>query len=257
MAETTNIAWCDATVNHWWGCTEVSAGCGRCYAKSYARFRAPGGAKSVTWGKGEDRVRVKGAPALLRKLNRRAAREGRSLVVFHNSMSDFFDPEVPVSWVREAWGMILTAPNLVHLLLTKRPECVPTRLAAAQAGAVPANVWIGTTVERAEYAARTDLPHIRWASCEPLLGPIDPGWLNVDWVIAGGESGPLARPCDVDWLRAFTEHRQPGMSVFIKQLGEPTAKRLGLESAHGDIPEEWPESLADLRVREFPDWSSR
>jgi protein gp37 len=91
----------------------------------------------------------------------------------------------------------------------------------------------------------------------------------IGWVIVGGESGPGARPCDVDWIRSIVAQcRAAGVPAFVKQLGSrPRWGRLGgdLGTAHqaraaggisdskGKLPEEWPE---DLRVREWPEASS-
>src|SRR5690606_9421890 len=108
------------------------------------------------------------------------------------------------------------------------------------------NVWLGTSVED-QAAADERIPHlietpaaVRFLSCEPLLGPVDlsswignppvcgPGsertWLpdeaGVDWVIVGGESGPKARPCDVQWiLRIVKQCKRAAVPVFVKQLG--------------------------------------
>ena len=103
------------------------------------------------------------------------------------------------------------------------------------------NVWLGVSVENQE-TAEERIPlllqtpaAVRWISAEPLLGPIDlrtvvrragqyteadrflPG---LDWVVAGGESGPQARPCDVDWIRSIVQQcQEAGVPVFVKQLG--------------------------------------
>jgi protein gp37 len=90
---------------------------------------------------------------------------------------------------------------------------------------------------------------------------------GLDWVIVGGESGPKARPCDVDWVQSIVEQcKSASVPVFVKQLGavvrsdksfeldddggEPAKLPLRLRDPKGGDPDEWPE---DLRVREFPD----
>jgi protein gp37 len=125
------------------------------------------------------------------------------------------------------------------------------------------NLWVGVT---AENQARLDerLPDLlatpaacRFVSLEPLLGPVDledyltpidpcPGWPlgrpALDLAIVGGESGPGARPCRVEWVRSIVEQcRAARVPVFVKQIqiDGRTSKNL----------DEWP---PDLRVREFP-----
>jgi hypothetical protein len=49
---------------------------------------------------------------------------------------------------------------------------------------------------------------VRFASCEPLLGELEiRRWLadGLEWVIAGGESGPGARPMHPDWARSLRD----------------------------------------------------
>jgi protein gp37 len=97
------------------------------------------------------------------------------------------------------------------------------------------NVWQGTSVED-QRAADERIPDllatpaaVRFLSCEPLLGPVDlraglglmgaPG--DVDWVIAGGESGPGARPMHPDWARSLRDQcAAAGVAFHFKQWGE-------------------------------------
>ncbi|MEY5060623.1 MAG: hypothetical protein RIS45_544 [Planctomycetota bacterium] len=92
---------------------------------------------------------------------------------------------------------------------------------------------------------------------------------KVNWVICGGESGPRARPCRVDWIRSIVEQcKAAGVACFVKQLGGLASAfdakrewfdgcnfhrggfaRIRLRSRKGSDPSEWPE---DLCVREFP-----
>jgi protein gp37 len=100
------------------------------------------------------------------------------------------------------------------------------------------NVWLGTSVEN-QKAADERIPHllkcpaaVRFLSCEPLLGPVDlsmhlgiaqnhedlRGLLS--WVIIGGESGPGARLCNVEWIGDIVEDcKRAAVPVFVKQLG--------------------------------------
>jgi protein gp37 len=138
------------------------------------------------------------------------------------------------------------------------------------------NVWLGVS---AEDQARADerIPlllqtpaAVRFVSAEPLLGAIDlhsrlcretgscpscPRCLGgIDWIILGGESGPGARPMDIDWTRSIVAQcRNAGVPCFVKQLGpNPTLHGftgMPIKDKKGGDWSEWPE---DLRIREFP-----
>lgn len=166
------------------------------------------------------------------------------------------------------------------------------------------NVWMGTSISTQADADKNvavllKIPAaVRFVSAEPLLGPID-FFCNDDvrggsksnvlqladisdgapshdraihWVIAGGESGPGARPCDVEWIRSIVRQcKAAGVPCFVKQLGRFPQHDLGdghgdnrirpltkavtgrsLNDRKGGDPSEWP---ADLRVREWPEVS--
>jgi protein gp37 len=146
------------------------------------------------------------------------------------------------------------------------------------------NVWLGVSVEDQKWAdiripALLDTPAaVRFISAEPLLGPVNLApWLpaakgcfcethwswmcggdinggecrrtRLSWVIAGGESGPGARPLEEDWIRAMVwQCRTTRVPAFVKQLGKSLGRDLGAGPKGGDW-DAWPE---DLRVREFP-----
>lgn len=164
------------------------------------------------------------------------------------------------------------------------------------------NVWLGTSTENQKAAdERTGLllrcpAALHFVSVEPLLGPIRFG-LNLSgvrlangdrwqgalpllrWVIVGGESGPGARPCKIDWIRGIVaECAEAEVPVFVKQLGALPAVDTEEEAAswpavdrwfpkHPALPgkvvvqlhdrkgaetDEWPR---DLRLRQFPEVS--
>jgi protein gp37 len=149
-------------------------------------------------------------------------------------MADVFEPRAELNQQREKlWMLIEATPALDWLLLTKRPGSV-ARL-APWGDSWPANVWIGTTVENQLWADRRlplllSLPAARrFLSCEPLLGPLDmskwtlklpKGYHPVDWVIAGGESGPGARPMLPSWARSLRDQCDRARIPFhFKQWG--------------------------------------
>jgi protein gp37 len=207
MAETTNIQWCDATLNLWWGCTKVSDGCKHCYAETLSDQRYKRGA----WGPTGTRVEVKSWRSTLNKIAKRAKAENRRLKVFCQSMSDTFEgPETcggidSNNWRlmdrlrEELWQAVEAHQELDFLILTKRPEniipfwltpdCGDSPEERAYCGAIklPPNLWIGTSVED-QKTADERIPHllsvpaaVRFLSCEPLLGPVDlDEWLDHD-----------------------------------------------------------------------------
>jgi protein gp37 len=131
------------------------------------------------------------------------------------------------------------------------------------------NLWLGVSAEDQKWfgirwAALEETPAaVRFISAEPLLGWIDMAFDHEcgdpphmycpavpDWVIVGGESGPGARPMELEWAREIVEQcRWSGIAPFVKQLGAVRGRELGIDS-HGADWDGWPE---DLRVREFPD----
>ena len=140
---------------------------------------------------------------------------------------------------------------------------------------VPGNVWLGVSVEdqrtadaRIETLRQTPAA-VRFVSVEPLIAPVSllPAFLDggIDWVIVGGESGPRARPCRLEWVRRVIDDcRQAKVPVFVKQLGRypradstltPPGPRLDqiavceMQDRKGGKMKEWP---PDLRVREYP-----
>lgn len=233
MAEYSQISWTDSTVNFWWGCSRVSLGCDDCYADTWAQRWG-----FSLWGPGVPRKRITGAVALIRKLQRTAAawfaKYRRARRVFIQSMSDLFDNEIEIAWLREAWAEIKAADLLEIQIVTKRISLVKKRLAAIGETAWPKHVGLLISVVNQAEAER-DIPRlielkkalgIPWVglSLEPLLGPITlrPEWLaQLDWVIVGGESGAKARPMHPDWLVSlYQQCEAAGVPFLFKQWGE-------------------------------------
>jgi protein gp37 len=162
------------------------------------------------------------------------------------------------------------------------------------------NVWLGVSVED-QKTADERIPillktpaAVRWISAEPLLGALDLTDIDyertcridslrgehgvfrplqgktsqLDWVVVGGESGPKARPFNLDWARDIVmQCKDAGVACFVKQLGArafheeivfdtdrcidgvPKHYPIELADRKGGNIEEWPQ---DLRVREYP-----
>jgi protein gp37 len=147
--------------------------------------------------------------------------------------NDLFHARVPVSFVREVFSVMADTPRHTYQVLTKRSHRL-VRLADQLDW--PPNVWLGVSVEDAAQLQRIDhLRHVpasvRFLSCEPLLGPLHRLDLTgIDWVIAGGESGPGCRPLDRTWVTDIRDAcTAASVPFFFKQWGGRTPKAGGRE----------------------------
>jgi len=122
------------------------------------------------------------------------------------------------------------------------------------------NVHLGTPIEDQKTADERipillQIPAaVRFVSVEPLIEEISIIEKEdiPDWVIIGGESGPKARPCKVEWIRNIVHQcQEAGVPVFVKQMGTVWAKENGVykHDTKGANMKYWD---ADLRVREYP-----
>ena len=232
MADT-SIEWTDATWNPVAGCTVVSPGCTNCYAmrmaarldamgmKKYSGLTRKSGTRAVWTGKvrlDHDSLTI---PVTWKKPQR----------IFVNSMSDLFHDAVPAEFVAAVWAAMEATPHHTFQILTKRPD----RMAEITASLpVLANVWLGTSVENAEYLVRiNDLrgvnAAVRFISFEPLLGSVAGADLTgIHWAIVGGESGPRARPMLEEWVGEIEAAcRRATTAFFFKQWGGVRKKNTG------------------------------
>ena len=240
MGKDSSIEWTHHTFNPWWGCAKVSPGCEHCYAETWAKRVG-----EEIWGAKQDR-RFFGDKHWSEPLkwNTAAESEGRRKRVFCASMSDVFEGRSELDlWRNRLWELIDKTPCLDWLLLTKRPQNVARKVPWGKHW--PKNVWIGTSVEDQQRADERlpillELPATyRFLSCEPLLGPVDlRKWTTqrakrfhrIDWLIAGGESGPNARAMLPGWARQLRDQcQQSGIPFHFKQWGHwapvPAPKR--------------------------------
>jgi protein gp37 len=157
--------------------------------------------------------------------------------VFVNSMGDLFHTDVPDSFVRQVFDVMLEADRHVYQILTKRPSrmqrFVDRNADLFEHGKVPSHIWLGTSIENQSVAYRADhlrrvRAGVRFLSCEPLLGPVELELEGIDWVIAGGESGIVHRPLDLDWVRTLRDRcERSQVAFFFKQVGGRTPKAGG------------------------------
>ena len=226
-----SIEWTEATWNPTTGCDRVSLGCDNCYALALAkRLKAMGKEKYQV--DGDPRTSGPGfgvsvhESALLLPLHWKKPR-----MVFVNSMSDLFHARVPLEFVQRVFEIMRSTPQHTYQILTKRASRV-RRLSDQLEW--PENVWMGVSVESAEFASRIDDLRmtgaiVKFVSAEPLissLGQINLG--SIDWLIAGGESGPQARMVDPAWIRDLRDQcQEAGTAFFFKQWGGRTPKSGG------------------------------
>lgn len=264
------IQWTEQTWNPVTGCSRVSPGCMNCYAEKMA-FRImhmgnkaseyyAGTTRKTEGGKTQWTGRINTVPSALDK----PRRVKKPTMFFVNSMSDLFHEDIPLAFLMQVWAVIRATPQHTYQILTKRPENILQRLPEDWGEGYP-NVWLGVSIESQGYMSRaislSKIPAaIRFVSAEPLLGPIEfPGWMYnwrsgkqrfIDWVIIGGESGPVARECNPQWISGLIKQcSNAGMYVFVKQTGSVLAKKWGCKDIKGGNPLEWP---YNIRLREMP-----
>ena len=276
MSDNTGIEWADATWPIVAGCTHISEGCENCYAAKLTSGRLrhlPEYSGLAEHGRFNGTVRCL-TDRLDWPLHWRKPRK-----IFVSDMADLFHEAVPDEFIVAVFGIMAQTPQHTYQVLTKRHGrmrsllnsdkfCLTGMAAALSKGldveAAPwplPNVWLGVSAEDQHWAdiripalLRTPAA-VRFVSAEPLLGRIDLSlgrsgyWRSLSWVIAGGESGPGARPCELEWLRSLRDQCvDAGVPVFIKQLGAV----LGRELSAGSKGNHWDAFPEDLRIREFP-----
>jgi protein gp37 len=247
MAET-SIEWTDATWNPVAGCTIVSPGCSNCYAMRMAArldaMRQPkyqgltrrGGGRAVWTGHVRCDDRSLEIPAGWSKPRR----------IFVNSMSDLFHIDVPVAFIAKVWGVMGRCQHHTFQILTKRPD----RMHELSSGLpLLPNVWLGASVENADYLHRLDQLRrtpaaVRFVSFEPLLSSVAGANLTgIQWAIVGGESGPRARPMQQAWVEEIEQLcRKFSVAFFFKQWGGVNKKRTG-RVWRGTIAEALPDDV--------------
>ncbi len=222
------------------GCSKASPGCDNCYAISQSHRNTAMGAKAYTPTLTISTDAGTEWTGELRQLPDRLDHPGRwtkPSMVFVNSMSDLFHPDVHMDFIADVFAVMATCPQHTFQVLTKRPNRMARIVAVdtfqqvvyrrwfERTGATAPNsdtpwpgwplpnVWLGTSIESADYNWRAnhlrDTPAaVRFISAEPLLGPLvaladhdDLDLHGIDWVIAGGESGPGSRPMHPQWVR--------------------------------------------------------
>lgn len=252
---TSKIEWTEKTWNPVTGCTKVSLGCKFCYAERlFPRVY-----------KDRPFFDVQTHPERLEQ----PLRWQKPAMIFVNSMSDLFHEKVPFSFVEEVFDIMAKAKKHTFQVLTKRALRAHTFINAYckknKITELADNIWIGVSVENQEQAdARIPLllhcpAQVRFLSCEPLLGYIHfYKWVDkIEWVIVGGESGPKARPMEIEWaihlknqcmLSGESWNKRP--AFFFKQMSQTGKWK---ERFNGKALYKTFESFPiGLQVREYP-----
>lgn len=234
MASGSRIEWTNATWNPTTGCTRASAGCDLCYAVRMSYRLEQIGQEAYAGLTCENRRGERHFNGTVRCHDDRLAIPHawkKPRLVFVNSMSDLFHKDVPFDFIARVFEVMNECVQHTFQVLTKRPE-----IAASFAHRLmwTPNIWMGTSVENALALYRVkDLvqtpAHIRFLSCEPLLGPLPRLPLSkIHWVIVGGESGPGARPMEKNWVVQIKNRCvSQGVPFFFKQWGGVNKKKAG------------------------------
>ncbi len=240
MAEKSAIEWTESTWNPVTGCTKISSGCENCYAERMAK-----------------RLQAMGQPNYRNGFNLTLhphvvdlpLRWKKPQMIFVNSMSDLFHEEVPLDFIKKIFSTMNLATQHTFQVLTKRAHRL-SDLSALLPWAE--NIWMGVTVESANYKQRIEClqqtdAFIKFLSLEPLLEDI--GQLDlkgIDWVIVGGESGPKARPIKTSWIRNIKRQcEEQKIPFFFKQWGGINKKKSG-RLLDGQTWDEMPKGVSNL-----------
>lgn len=224
MMNKTRIEWTESTWNPITGCTQISDGCMNCYAKRMSkRLKAMGNLRY----KNEFEVTIHN------DLFNQPLKTKESKMIFVCSMSDIFHESVDFQTITKLFDVMREAHWHTFQVLTKRSQRL---LAFSKIYSIPENVWVGVTVENEKNIQR--LEHLKlvnastkFLSCEPLLGSLKVcDFSGIQWIVAGGESGPNSRDIDIDWVREIRDQCvSKAIPFFFKQWGGWNKKKNGRE----------------------------
>jgi protein gp37 len=237
MASNSTIEWTESTWNPLTGCDKISPGCKHCYAERMShRLQAMG---QPNYANGFRLTLHEQALEL-------PLRWKKPQTIFVNSMSDLFHKAVPVAFVQRAFDVMRRADWHQYQILTKRSDRL---LELSPMLPWMPHMWMGVSVEDQRYTFRIDhlrktAAKVKFLSLEPLLGPLhDLRLEGIDWVIAGGESGPGARRMDPEWVTGIRDQCvKSKVPFFFKQWGGVNKKKTGRE-LEGRTWDQMPDTL--------------
>ncbi len=237
MAET-KIEWADKVWNPVVGCSKVSMGCNQCYAERWAARMVHNPKVQHLYKNVVEQGKWTGKLYLNKNALDKPLNWIKPSRIFVNSMSDLFHKNVPRRFVDDVFSVMQNCPQHRFLILTKRPENIQQKLYAFTeerpcrvlgGGDCLPNVGIYVSCENQEMLDKRVPLMLKtpfaWygVSIEPMLGPIDMSshLSQLNHVIAGGESGPGARPMHPDWVRSLRDQCvEADVPFFFKQWGE-------------------------------------
>ena len=205
--------------NPWHGCHKKSEGCANCYVY---RIDARHGRDA------SQIVKTRDYDLPVRKGRDGAYKIPGGELIWTCFSSDFLVEDAD-EWRERAWEMIRERDDCRFLFITKRIERLAGVIPSWWGERGPENLTICVTCEN-QRRADERLPvyleaplRERIICCEPLLEKIDLSKYLGAWisrVVAGGESGPGARPCRYDWVLSLREQcERAGCGFFFKQTG--------------------------------------
>lgn len=221
-----SIEWTEMTWNPTTGCNKVSAGCKFCYAEVMTRrLNAMGVEKYKDGFQIRTHEKELETPYTWKKPR----------VVFVNSMSDLFHPEVPIEFIQKVFRVMKENPQHIFQVLTKRGDIL--RYYDSEGWLDWShNIWMGVSVENQKVIDRIDQlretkARVKFLSCEPLIGPLpNMNLQGIDWVIVGGESGRTPRPMNPKWVSDIKDQcLKSDTAFFFKQWGGTNKKKAGRE----------------------------
>lgn len=294
MGVETRISWAHHTKSPWEGCCHVHTGCDNCYAE----------ARNMRWKHGAywgpKAVRRVTPAASMKELNKwhLAAYKNWEYARTFPSLCDPFEDfqgnmvngkgkvlDETMDDVRHRFFEQLEKTwALFHILLTKRPENVHAMIPFRWHDNPPANVMVCVSASdqdtlREMAVALPEWPGHKGICLEPLVGDVKiPKYIlkMIDWVIVGCESGPAARPGDVENVASIVDRCSVhGVPCYVKQLGarpylareaprhiwpagtvykdDPDDWRHWYDLRHpkGGDPMEWPKQLREQKFPKF------
>jgi protein gp37 len=146
-------------------------------------------------------------------------------------MSDLFHESLPFKVIERIFKTMNECSWHTFQVLTKRADILSEYSRYLD---WTDNIWMGVTVESQRHIKRIDSlrntpAKVKFISFEPLISGINEfNHKDIDWVIAGGESGPGCRPIEKEWISRLRDTCVAySIPFFFKQWGGVRKKKNG------------------------------